>query len=102
MSDSLWQWPALQGDRGRLPERLECQRGVFGKVQGARSDFRWIARSAGFPGGDELEKAIALGSSGAACPAWARRFAILPVSPIPAGRKTLQDAAAFWKSKSRS
>lgn len=56
-----WRWPALQGARAPFPEKLEYQRGVFGKVHGARSDFRWIARSAGFQRGDELDRKLCLG-----------------------------------------
>lgn len=41
----LSSWPAL---RGELPPFTESQRGVWGKVHGARSDFRWIGRSVAF------------------------------------------------------
>lgn len=41
----LASWPALHGE---LPPFTEVQRSVWGKVHGAPSDFRWIARSAGF------------------------------------------------------
>jgi hypothetical protein len=54
-------WPALQGGRA-LPEQIECQRAVFGKVHEARSDFRWIAKSKGFLHGDPLERELYLGS----------------------------------------
>ncbi|ASF47645.1 hypothetical protein [Methylovulum psychrotolerans] len=50
---TLWQWPSLQrATRGKLPKKLASQRGVFGKVHGARSDFRWIAKSTEFSGDD--------------------------------------------------
>ena len=29
-------------------ETWHCERGIWGKAHGARSDFRWLARSAGF------------------------------------------------------
>jgi hypothetical protein len=38
-------WPALRGD---LSSHATCERGVWGKVHGAASDFRWIGRSAAF------------------------------------------------------
>ncbi|PZN84573.1 MAG: hypothetical protein DM484_02650 [Candidatus Methylumidiphilus alinenensis] len=67
-----WQWPALQGMPATLPAKLEYQRGVFGKVHGVRSDFRWIARSADFKRGNELEEALYLGSQDKPCalPFW--------------------------------
>jgi len=37
-------WPALEG---AVPGELRCHRGVWGKAHGARSDFRWLARSRG-------------------------------------------------------
>ena len=53
-------WPALRG-LGE-PTAIECERGVFGKMHGARSDFRWIARSAAFLRDGWLEDKFALGS----------------------------------------
>jgi hypothetical protein len=41
-------WPALQVDRERLPPVAEYERGVWGKMHGAPTDFRWIARTVGF------------------------------------------------------
>jgi hypothetical protein len=38
-------WPALSGD---VPPLAECERGIWGKVHGAPSDFRWIGRSTNF------------------------------------------------------
>ncbi len=38
-------WPALRGD---LPVLAKSERGVWGKVHGAPSDFRWIGRSSDF------------------------------------------------------
>jgi hypothetical protein len=40
-------WPALRLE-GPLPHSLHYERGVWGKVHGAPTDFRWIARSPGF------------------------------------------------------
>lgn len=63
MSDSDWRnWPALADGPKMLPDRIEYQRGVFGKVHGARSDYRWIALSGGFRRGKELESALYLGA----------------------------------------
>ncbi|MFL6244778.1 MAG: hypothetical protein ACJ74H_02045 [Thermoanaerobaculia bacterium] len=41
-------WPALQTDAGAFPEAIHYERAVLGKVHGAPTDFRWIARSARF------------------------------------------------------
>ena len=39
-------WPALAG--GARPSALRCERAVWGKAHAARTDFRWLAQSAGF------------------------------------------------------
>lgn len=55
-------WPALRMD-GELPAALEYAYGVWGKVHGVRSDFRWIARSATFAEGvSDLDRALNLGT----------------------------------------
>lgn len=55
-------WPALDGGCLQGP-RIEI--GVWGKADGAASDFRWLAVSEGFPhgdlGGDRLARAWSLG-----------------------------------------
>lgn len=45
---ALFQWPALRSDGHALPSFVEYQRGVWGKVHGAPTDFRWIAQSDDF------------------------------------------------------
>lgn len=56
-------WPALAGLTLDPPAVLDCQRAVWGKAHGAASDYRWLARSAGFgPLEAKLERAITLGS----------------------------------------
>ncbi len=46
-------WPALSLAEGdALPAVLTCERGVIGKVHGAASDSRWIARSPSFDSDD--------------------------------------------------
>jgi hypothetical protein len=50
-------WPALPDAPVALPEELA--HGVFGKVHGAASDFRWIARSEGLP--EDIKHEIVLG-----------------------------------------
>jgi len=60
----LFSWPACAsvGDLRDLPERLTYDRGIWGKVHGSSSDYRWIAVSPGFdPAGDQLEKEIRVG-----------------------------------------
>jgi hypothetical protein len=59
---SLAEWPALGG--ASLPPSLEvsCERAIWGKAQGATSDFRWLARSAGFDSSGDLERNLTLGA----------------------------------------
>lgn len=55
----LQAWPALHGS---LPTRLRYERGIWGKAHGARSDFRWLARSPDFgSGGADLGRRLNLG-----------------------------------------
>jgi hypothetical protein len=56
----VWDWPALAN--GQVPRRLAVERAVWGKVHGASSDFRWIARSQGIdPQARRLERELLLG-----------------------------------------
>jgi hypothetical protein len=57
---SLAHWPAFGGVS--LPSFLEvtCERAIWGKAQGATSDFRWLARSAGFDSAGDLERSLTL------------------------------------------
>ncbi|MFO1429791.1 MAG: hypothetical protein U1F76_06580 [Candidatus Competibacteraceae bacterium] len=41
-----WQWPALKG--AEPPQQLQYERGIWGKVHGAPTDFRRIAATAKF------------------------------------------------------
>jgi hypothetical protein len=54
MKNNLFDWPAF-GQVQDLPDDLPYERGVWGKVHGEQSDFRWIARSSGFDRGGEPE-----------------------------------------------
>jgi hypothetical protein len=58
-----FEWPALRFDRRPLPRTINYQRAVWGKVHGAPTDFRWIARSDDF-GRDqpELDRKLSLGA----------------------------------------
>ncbi len=62
---SALSWPAFSGIQGRswqLPQELRVRRGIWGKVHGARTDFRWIAQSSGFGhGAQPLEKLFWMG-----------------------------------------
>jgi len=58
-------WPALRS-LPASPPPLAGRRAVWGKVHGARSDFRWIARSDGFQADDVLARALLIGSEDAA------------------------------------
>jgi hypothetical protein len=54
-------WPALSGVM--LPSRISYERGVWGKLNGARADYKWIATTPSFTAGNEgLEKELQLGS----------------------------------------
>ena len=41
-------WPALAGAEALVDEPLHYEIGIWGKVHGLASDYRWIARSSGF------------------------------------------------------
>jgi hypothetical protein len=45
---SLWEWPAMRGISARPESRFNCQRGIYGKVDNVKTDFRWIAVSTDF------------------------------------------------------
>jgi len=59
--NELLNWPALQPAKP-LAGAFACQRAVWGKLHGAASDFRWIARSEGFRPDDRMARALLLGS----------------------------------------
>ncbi|WP_295461392.1 hypothetical protein, partial [uncultured Thiodictyon sp.] len=62
MSDPF-DWPALAGAPAQLGEALHCAVGIWGKVHGAASDYRWIARSEGFGGGlPDLHRRLRIGA----------------------------------------
>jgi hypothetical protein len=64
LSRALAAWPALEG--GSLPPPISYERGVWGKIPGSPSDYKWIATTPSFPGGDlHLEKQLLLGSEDA-------------------------------------
>lgn len=46
----LSDWPALSHLPSYPVSKLAFERAIWGKVEGARTDFRWIGRSAGFRG----------------------------------------------------
>jgi hypothetical protein len=59
-------WPALSLEETSPPVSLEYERGVWGKVHGAPTDYRWIAQSPDF-GRDrpDLERQLNLGAEDA-------------------------------------
>lgn len=62
-SDQLPGWPALDLGGQSFPLRIGYERGVWGKLHGARTDYRWIAVSAAFdPEAPSLERELQLGS----------------------------------------
>ncbi len=64
MTASPFDWPALQSLPGQpsAAASLVYERAVWGKVHGARTDFRWIARSEGFGRFDQaLERQLSVG-----------------------------------------
>jgi hypothetical protein len=62
MINDVLAWPAFSQRKGALPEEIPYQIGVWGKVPGERSDFRWIARSAEFDPGDPNLAQLSLGT----------------------------------------
>jgi GTPase SAR1 family protein len=64
MTEHVSSWPALECLES-LPQQLKFERGVWGKVHGARSDYRWIAVSPSFIGKEkELERHLFIGDEG--------------------------------------
>lgn len=62
---NLLSWPALECPEP-LPQQLKFELGVWGKVHGVRSDFRWIAVSPSFTGKENaLERKLFLGDESA-------------------------------------
>ncbi|MEM6797820.1 MAG: hypothetical protein AAF725_27875, partial [Acidobacteriota bacterium] len=60
--DKLARWPALEGLESSLPERLDAQRGVWGKLHGAPTDYRWLAATPNFlANSGHLERCLTLG-----------------------------------------
>jgi hypothetical protein len=45
MNEARLPWSAIDAGNDRLPDRIEYERGVWGKAHGASSDYRWIART---------------------------------------------------------
>ena len=65
-SDQLPAWPALDLGGQPPPLKIGYELGVWGKLHGAPTDYRWIATSTAFdPGPVALEKELQLGSEDA-------------------------------------
>ncbi|MCP4700574.1 MAG: hypothetical protein GY862_27535 [Gammaproteobacteria bacterium] len=63
MNSNIWAWPGLGTKRLHEYPPFSYERGIWGKVHDARSDFRWIARSPGFDDQDNtLVRRFSLGS----------------------------------------
>jgi hypothetical protein len=63
---TLPSWPAFALGGQPLPQQIGYERGVWGKVHGARSDYRWIATTASFaPAKLQLENELRLGTEDA-------------------------------------
>jgi len=61
--NGLWRWPALAGAAALAGEDLHCALGIWGKVHGAASDYRWIARGPGFGAGcPDLHRYLRIGA----------------------------------------
>lgn len=60
---SAWaEWPACAGADPVLPERLDVERGIWGKAQGASTDYRWLARSPGMPSDAKIAASVVMGA----------------------------------------
>lgn len=56
-------WPALQFDDRDIPSRIAFEEGVWGKIHGSPSDFRWIATTRAFSGEtQQVERRMPLGA----------------------------------------
>ncbi|HLC16811.1 MAG TPA: hypothetical protein VJL89_11370 [Thermodesulfovibrionia bacterium] len=63
MNSHIFQWPALLSKQPIESKTLSYERGIWGKVHGAVSDFRWIALSPGLNRcNNTLQMQIALGA----------------------------------------
>jgi len=57
-------WPALDLRGQALPSRLTYERGAWGKVHGAATDFRWISTTPAFAGRENhLDQQLPLGDA---------------------------------------
>ncbi len=69
----LPEWAAIELDGSELPAGIPYQRAVWGKMHGAGSEFRFIARSAGLNETAEIQTGLGLGSEDAPAPGCAWR-----------------------------
>lgn len=108
MSDP-WRWPALAGGSPPPAGSLCYRRGIWGKVHGEASDYRWIARGPGFADGcPDLAGALRLGveDTPVTAPLWRRlpqRYLATAVYPSrardSAGRMTvLEKQVCEWQA----
>lgn len=66
---AITQWPALREIPESKEYKLLFERAIWGKVDGQRSDYRWIARSPGFKGDScAVQRALTLGLEDKPCP----------------------------------
>jgi len=61
---NMLDWPALDLHGQALPSRLTYERGVWGKVHGAPTDYRWISMTPAFAGPEKhLDQQLPLGGA---------------------------------------
>lgn len=97
MSDPF-DWPALAGAESWLGQELSGEVGIWGKVHGQASDYRWIARSGGFGGRlPDLNRRLRMGAEdlGVRTTAWRAPWA-------DAGESAGQDYFAIGTYPSRA
>src|SRR5689334_16251882 len=66
---TISEWPALRSASEAITYKLVFERAIWGKVDGQRSDYRWIGRSPGFTGDRRtVQRALTLGLEDKPCP----------------------------------
>ncbi|MFL6244779.1 MAG: TRAFAC clade GTPase domain-containing protein [Thermoanaerobaculia bacterium] len=97
------QWPALHLNGAKLPERLAYERGIWGKVHGAPSDYRWIATTPAFAGKRRaMERELTFGVEDAPVPFTAWRIlgtTGYAVSAYPSAAKDAAERTGFLEKQ---
>ncbi|MDQ3280768.1 MAG: hypothetical protein M3Q69_05080 [Acidobacteriota bacterium] len=96
-------WPALDLQASAIPEQLAYERGIWGKVHGAPSDYRWIAKTAAFNGprtGLERELTFGAEDAPATFTAWSvRGNTCYAISCYPSAARDASSRSGFLEKQ---